>query len=95
MNMKSQQKNKAASKSRISAGLAVVCFLALASQLFLLLKGGGSSLRIYSVLALTIAVVACLYSGFGGNLQSRTAKAVFILICTLFILSVAIIQLMK
>mgnify|MGYP003979377079 CR=1 FL=1 len=92
---KASLNKKRGSVSRVSIGLMVTCCLALASQVYLLLKGGGSSLRIYSVLALTIAVVACLYSGLGGNLQSKTAKIVFIGICVLFILSVLILQLMK
>ena len=86
---------KRGSVSRVSIGLLLICCLALASQVYLLMKGGNSSLRIYSVLALTVAVVACLYSGFGGNLQSKTAKIVFVAICALFIISVVTLQLMK
>ena len=92
---KTSLNQKRRSVSRVSIGLTMICCLALASQVYLLMKGGGSSLRIYSVLALTIAVVACLYSGLGGNLQSKTAKIVFIAICALFIISVVILQLLK
>jgi len=86
-NINKKTKKKPRDISRISIGLAVICLLALISQIYLLIKSGGSSLRVYSVTALLVALGACLFSAFGGNLQSKKAKIVFLIICLLYIFS--------